>query len=89
MTDGRVTLYDPHPGLAGCPVRLPGSLRVVCKWLDGVTVPLSYAVETIRDSTGGLPGEWDVRATDEAVLVTQSLPDGTTHCWRAIRYRQP
>ena len=80
--------YDPHPGLAGCPVRLPEHVRIVAEWLDGQRMTIKSAIDQL------------VAATSETDLTVQfrdcegwiSMKVGTwddppMNCWRVIRYK--
>ena len=86
-----VDLFDPHPGLLGCPSRLPTRVKLAIDELAGATCPLIEAIETLRHSTRGLPGVWTVEACEwpdgtHALAVKQRLEDESVNCWRALRY---
>lgn len=45
-----VTVYDPHPGLAGCLAPLPESLRLEVEAMAGRRLPLEEVIARLRAS---------------------------------------
>lgn len=82
-----VRLYDPHPGLLGCPVPIPDVVKRVADELNGQSLPLAEAVERIQHAAGG-----EVEVAFEHRHISLELPGilrghPCTHSWRVIRFR--
>ncbi len=99
MSDPRIVRFlDPHPGLAGCTVRLPAAVKLAADALDGRTLPLSQGVIALAKSAEGLPGDWTFDVKDDCVLMFEGRtsdqdavragrqPQGPVNCWRVIRF---
>ena len=85
--DRIVTFYDPHPGLAGCPVPIPDVVKRVADELNGQSLPLAEAIERIQRVAGG---GVDVALNERHIgLSLPGILDGhaCTHSWRVIRFR--
>lgn len=82
-----VEFYDPHPGLAGCPVRLPEAVRLVADSLSGKIGSVQEAKELIIDAVDtDLP--FEVKVEDTCILLMIGNFDIGKHCWNVIKYRE-
>jgi hypothetical protein len=45
-----VTVYDAHPGLAGCPEPIPEFLRLAAKTMCGQRLPISEIIDRLQKS---------------------------------------
>lgn len=92
MTDvaiDAVTFYDPHPGLAGCAMRFPETLRVVAQWLDGKTMTVEQAVQCFMDAIPEQERSVTINAEDDWISVKMgSMTDFPIQCWRAILFKR-
>jgi len=43
-----VVFYDAHPGLAGCPIRIPSPIKKIADELEGMPYSLSKAVKLLE-----------------------------------------
>ena len=43
-----VVFYDAHPGLAGCPIPIPKSIKKIADKLEGMPYSLSKAVKLLE-----------------------------------------
>ena len=80
-----VKFSDPHPGLAGCPYRLPGRLRLACLKYDGKSMELDKVVNALNKLAAGLPGQWCVRSTGKYIVATQ-VDGGQENGWRLLQF---
>ena len=84
-------LFDPHPGLMGCPVPLPEKVRTLAATLDGQSMTVKEAVEKIK---AVISERFSVKATKGCILLYQgSVEDLLKHgarcnCWRVLRYKK-
>lgn len=77
--------YDPHPGLAGCSVRIPEPIRLIANEISGSRMSLRQAVFLIRAATTGI-----VEAVEDMGMITLRIEESTgqIHSWRVIRFRE-
>lgn len=92
----RIRLYDPHPGLSGCPLPLPAEVKTAAEELDGTTIELDDAIDRIQ-----------IAVKDNKYRVVKIEPqyvegsgfisleverkedaEGTKHFWRVIRFEE-
>lgn len=85
-----VEFYDPHPGLAGCTVRIPESVKLVANELNGTVATLNVAIQKIKDS---LPIDIhsvflvSVSFKHNMITLDEKREDGYENSWRVLRYR--
>ena len=79
-------MFDPHPGLAGCMVRIPEAVRLVANELDGQDVPIAEAVAKIQAACPG--GEVKDSPNHGMICLTVENFPGMQHSWRVIRYQE-
>lgn len=87
-----VELYDPHPGLAGCPIRLPGRLLIMIRQMNGKVVDDQDAADLLQKEAKGLPGIWEIRLSPahQMLFAEQSFQGcEVINGWRLLRYREP
>lgn len=50
MVTHAATVYDVHPGMAGCPTPIPEPLRLAATAIVGQRLPLTEVIERLRES---------------------------------------
>lgn len=53
-----VTVYDAHPGLAGCPTPIPESLRIAAQAMCGQRLEMQEVIDRLSESV--TDGSFDV-----------------------------
>ena len=93
-----VLFYDPHPGIAGAGIRLPESICIAAKEIDGREMEISDAMKIIQDAADILVidkqfGIAKVKDEKDYDFISLSLVEGLDddsypkHSFRVIRYK--
>jgi len=82
---GNVKFYEPHEGVGGAVIPLPGPVREAANGLDGRIMPLEEGLASIRlivDDIGGT-----LKVVDGHKFINYELErEEMVHSWRLIRY---
>lgn len=91
------TFYDPHPGQGGASIKLPESIVLVAKELDGKQIKVSDAVKIIQDAAdilvlSRLFGNAKTEDRKDCITITLTEGEGRAedfpkHSFRIIRYK--
>ena len=76
------TFFDPHPGFAGAIIPIPAPVKQKADELDGKTMSLRDAVNSLQNVTCG-----KVSVMDCWIALKLCEPNGLTHMFRVIRFK--
>lgn len=84
----RVRLYDPHPGLMGCPNPLPEPMRILINQLDGTVHELGAVLVILQDEAIRIADSAVIRNSDEHKMISLRIGNFKTgmDCWRLLHY---
>jgi len=82
----KVTLYDPHPGLQGCPTPLPGPMFDIAHELSGQNITLEEAMKRIQPVAETLGGKVEIIHNMGFISFEYSVGP-VNNGYRLIRFR--